>query len=142
MSATTKNITLSYTIIPPADLSAADVKLGNIPVPATAEHTLPIPAINSSSRSPTSTYYESASLALRNAQRFVNEHLTPWKDAIGDREKSKEDLGKVGYGKGRAARMSASIDEPKSSAVSHVGVQGAGADEDTDDDDDEPNEDV
>ncbi|CAD6582161.1 MAG: hypothetical protein TREMPRED_003227 [Tremellales sp. Tagirdzhanova-0007] len=140
MSVASKHITLSYTIIPPADLNAADVKLGSILVPASAELTFPIPAINSAPRSPTSAYYESASSALREAQSSLNDHLTPWKVAIGDREKSKEDLGKVGYGKGRAARMSAGVDGPKSDATLDVDLRGNIIDEDTDDD--EPDQDV
>ena len=42
--------------------------------------------------------------AVRDAQRVLNETLTVWKDAIGDREKAKEDLGQVAYGHGRSAR--------------------------------------
>lgn len=37
---------------------------------------------------------------------MLNEKLTYWKDAIGDREKAKEDVGAVGFGRGKAMMMS------------------------------------
>jgi hypothetical protein len=52
-----------------------------------------------------SAFYASASAAVLQAQRDLNEHLTAWKDAVGDAEKSKEDAGQVGFGRGKAARM-------------------------------------
>jgi len=106
MSATSsKHIALSYNIIPPADVSSADVKIGPDPVPPSDHRVLPLLYASS-----TSAYYKSASSTLRELQRQLNESLTAWKDAIGDREKAKEDLGKVGYGKGRATRMTAGVD--------------------------------
>jgi hypothetical protein len=43
--------------------------------------------------------------SLRDAQTQLNDALTIWKDAIGDREKSKEDPGKIAHGQGKVARM-------------------------------------
>ena len=43
--------------------------------------------------------------AVRQAQAQLNQILTVWKDAIGDKEKSKEDPGVIGYGQGKASKM-------------------------------------
>lgn len=104
-----KTISLNYNIFPPPGIDPADIKKDSRIVPPIAEISFSIKTA-STSQSPTSTYYKSASIALRDAQSALNEILTPWKNAIGDKEKIKEDLGKVGYGKGRAARMSAGVD--------------------------------
>jgi hypothetical protein len=37
------------------------------------------------------------------------ENLSPWKDAIGDLEKMKEDPGKPGFGRGKASMMSEGV---------------------------------
>lgn len=62
-------------------------------------------APGSSDRSATNAYYEAMAPALRDAQTQLNSLLTEWKDAVGDAEKSKEDRGKVAYGKGKAQRL-------------------------------------
>ena len=135
MPETIKCITFNYSIIPPAGVRPDDIKIGSVSVPPSAEQFFPI-ASSSTSRSPTSGFYGSASTALREAQRSLNETLTPWKDAIGDREKAKEDLGKVGYGKGRGARMSVGSDGQ------NVDVQGrvveTNGEEDEEDEDEIP----
>ncbi|EIW71563.1 hypothetical protein TREMEDRAFT_60486 [Tremella mesenterica DSM 1558] len=52
------------------------------------------------------SYYVSSSFAILQVQKKLNEVLTTWKEAVGDREKERENIGPVGYGKGRGARMS------------------------------------
>ena len=103
-----KQLEVRYTVIPPDDLDSAIVTFGTTTVPARGEQSFYISPPSSSSHSPTATYYETASSVLKEVQQSLNEQLTAWKNAIGDREKHKEDLGKVEYGQGRAMRMSAS----------------------------------
>lgn len=76
-------ITLTYTVNPPTGVETA----------TPAHDTI---TINSDA-------YDSA--GVRQAQAKLNEVLTVWKDAIGDREKSKEDPGVIGYGQGKASKM-------------------------------------
>lgn len=93
---TTQAITLTYTINDPP------LKSDPPSIPANQTFTYP----TSDSTSPSySELYTATSAAVLQAQRDLNESLTAWKDAIGDAEKAKEDLGQVGYGKGKAARM-------------------------------------
>ncbi len=108
MSEAIKYISLTYSIVPPTGVVPAEIKLNTEIVPPQAEKSFTIPS-PSANQSPTSAYYAFASITLREVQRSLNESLTAWKDATGDKEKAKEDLGKVGYGKGRAARMSAGV---------------------------------
>jgi hypothetical protein len=74
-------------------------------------------------------YYNAAAAVIREAQTALNSKLTSWKDAIGDLEKHKEDLGKVAHGQGRAARMTAEAESAASS-----GMAGNGEDDEEEDD--------
>lgn len=110
------SISFSYAVAPPEGISCA--------TPATKTESVDF-TLGKSERSPTNAYYEAAGPALRDAQVRLNELLTQWKDAVGDAEKSKEDRGKVAYGKGKAARL----------------MEMAKKDEASDDDEDEDDED-
>lgn len=92
-----KSIVLSYALADPPLKSAAP------PNPMTQETLFPIDT--PANPSTYASFYASSSAAVLQAQRDLNEHLTAWKDAIGDAEKAKEDMGQVAYGKGKAARM-------------------------------------
>jgi hypothetical protein len=97
------SITVTYTLQPPAGIAAPTDS------PAQLERPITLPTQSSSdttsTQGETKTYYSSLSSAVLEAQATLNQHLTAWKDAIGDAEKAKEDMGKVGFGKGKAARM-------------------------------------
>jgi hypothetical protein len=86
-------ITLTYTVNPPSGVETA--------TPTTDTLTF------------TSDAYDST--AVRQAQAKLNEVLTVWKDAIGDREKSKEDPGVIGYGQGKASKMMRGKEDSSSS---------------------------
>jgi hypothetical protein len=92
-----KAIVLSYALSNPPLKTAAPQN------PMTQEISFPMITLESSSTY--ASFYASSSAAVLQAQRDLNEHLTAWKDAIGDAEKVKEDMGQVEYGKGKAARM-------------------------------------
>lgn len=77
------SITVTYTLHPPSGVTTS------VPV----SDTLSFPSQPNDSG------------ALRLAQAKLNAILTEWKDAIGDREKTKEDPGKVAFGQGKIARM-------------------------------------
>ena len=95
-------ISITYSINPPEGLKTADV-----PLPPSAEFSHAFPAASAeSSASPTAAFYAAATVAVKAAQKDLNERLTVWKDAVGDREKDKENVGKVAWGQGRGARMS------------------------------------
>ncbi|WWC71851.1 uncharacterized protein I206_105810 [Kwoniella pini CBS 10737] len=117
MSITNKSIDLSYTLYPPSQITAP-TNVNSEPIASSSSKsysieqssrniTLP-PSINSK-QSETSKYYEDLTYSLREVQINLNETLTYWKDVIGDKEKFKEDLGKVGHGKGRATVMSLAV---------------------------------
>lgn len=96
-----KAITVAYALDPPSSIDAAAVGQ-----PQSGELSFPIiPA--APTRSTTASYYTAASASLKEAQAKANEVFTAWKDAIGDAEKHKENVGKVGKGQGKAARMMA-----------------------------------
>lgn len=95
-------ISITYAINPPDSLNPGDVPL---PRSAKLSHALPAASAESSA-SPTAAFYAAASIAVRAAQKDLNERLTVWKEAVGDREKDKENVGKVAWGQGRGARMS------------------------------------
>lgn len=107
-------ITLTYTLASPP------LKADAPQIPASQTFTYPI-----SASGVYQTTYASTSDAVLQAQRDLNEALTAWKDAIGDAEKAKEDLGKIEYGKGKAARMMQYA----------AGREGAEVDADEDDED-------
>ena len=108
MTSTTKHIALHHSLLPPAKLDPEVLVVSSKAAPPSGEQVFPINTAPHS-RSVTSDYYDAASAAVRDAQRVLNETLTVWKDAIGDREKAKEDLGQVAYGNGRSARMTGSV---------------------------------
>lgn len=93
-SMTTRTITVTYTISPRDDISPPSE------TPPQQTLTYPVPSSSGYNKA-----YTALSTSVLAAQKDLNERLTSWKDAIGDKEKHKEDVGKVGYGKGKAARM-------------------------------------
>ncbi|WWC64411.1 uncharacterized protein I303_107021 [Kwoniella dejecticola CBS 10117] len=115
-----RSINLSYSLRPPSQTTPPIEPSSASSIPSTSSQSYPV---GSSSRgqetilppsitpktSNTARYYESLTFAIREVQTNLNEVLTQWKDAIGDAEKSKEDLGKVGHGKGRATVMSLAV---------------------------------
>ncbi|BEJ08465.1 hypothetical protein CcaverHIS641_0505590 [Cutaneotrichosporon cavernicola] len=96
------SITLAYTLDPPAGITA--------PAPPKDEHSFAISP--GAGRSNTEAYYAAASTALKSAQVQANEVFTAWKDAVGDAEKHKENVGNVGKGQGKAARGGLNIHGP------------------------------
>lgn len=93
------SVKVDYSLLPPEGVAVVE-----IPPSGHLAHSV---IAEPKSISPTSSFYAAASEALRAVQKELNATLTPWKEAIGDQEKVKESLGKVGYGKGKSARMSA-----------------------------------
>lgn len=83
------SVEIAYNIVPPSG------------TPQVAETTSTI-----SCSGQEQSHYAGVISALREVQQQLNARLTTWKDAIGDSEKSKEDLGVVGYGQGKASRAS------------------------------------
>ena len=124
MGESSRIFSVEYTLYPPPLENQPEASTSKLP-PTTAKHAHPIVLsadsdsdsdpdsvsvpVPGSERSKTSTYYSALSLTLRKAQKDLNENLTSWKDAIGDREKSKEDPGTIGYGRGKAAVMSEDV---------------------------------
>lgn len=115
-----KTFSVSYELHPPADLPEQPEASGSRPRPAlpptSATLTYPVEprtnVTNSTGRGPateTSAHYTVLGETLRKAQKELNDTLTLWKDAIGDKEKSKEDPGTIGYGRGKAAMMSEEV---------------------------------
>lgn len=96
-----KAISLSYKLYPPTEVNVSQVTINSEPIPTHYTTSIPIESTSTS----TSSYYEAASKAVLVAQKEMNDKFTAWKNAIGDTEKSKEDLGKIGYGRGKAARL-------------------------------------
>jgi hypothetical protein len=138
MAAASRSLHLSYSLAPPTDIDPSSVVIDTRPVPTTASVSLPIDTTGSpSTKSPTASYYDSASETVRRAQQHLNEALTAWKDAIGDREKPKEDMGKVAYGKGRATRMTVEAEAAAAAAVADVNDGGETLDNDEDDEEEE-----
>ncbi|ORY34765.1 hypothetical protein BCR39DRAFT_514564 [Naematelia encephala] len=102
----TPGLAYTYSLSPPTQASVPP------DVPQTSYMTFPLVATDKiSTTSATSRYYQSASSALRGLQANLNATLTAWKDAIGDLEKAREDLGQVKRGMGRATRMTGGFDE-------------------------------
>ncbi|BEJ15921.1 hypothetical protein CspHIS471_0505260 [Cutaneotrichosporon sp. HIS471] len=101
------SITLAYTLDPPAGITA--------PAPTKDEHSFAISP--GAGRSNTEAYYAAASAALKSAQAQANEVFTAWKDAVGDAEKHKENVGNVGKGQGKAARGGLNIQGPIDTAI-------------------------
>jgi hypothetical protein len=125
MASSSKSISLAYSLHPPQAITTATPK----------ENTHDYPIESSSSQLPAkptgiSAYYAAALPQLRNAQKALNEDLTVWKDAIGDLEKPKEDIGKVGYGQGRGARMAAGVKATESVAAGTEDVDEDDAEDD------------
>ncbi|GFZ52366.1 hypothetical protein JCM24511_10139 [Saitozyma sp. JCM 24511] len=134
MAAASRALHLSYSLAPPTDIDPSTVVIDAKPVPTTASVSLPLDTTGSTStQSPTASYYDSASETVRRAQQHLNETLTAWKDAIGDREKYKEDMGKVAYGKGRATRMTVEAEAAAAAAVADVNDGGDAVDNGEDD---------
>ncbi|OCF32202.1 hypothetical protein I316_06116 [Kwoniella heveanensis BCC8398] len=122
-----KQITLTYALQPPASVPQPTAGPSSQPIPSSSEFTAAIPpspstASGSSSsfssqppltiRTPTSDtarYYTDLTQSVREVQVQLNEILTGWKEAVGDLEKNKEDLGTVAYGRGRATVMSLTV---------------------------------
>ncbi|WVR00344.1 hypothetical protein IAU59_007487 [Kwoniella sp. CBS 9459] len=117
-----KQITLTYALQPPASVSQPTAGPSSQPIPASSELSIAIPPSTSSETtsiqspltittpsSDTATYYADLTKSVREVQVQLNEILTGWKEAVGDLEKSKEDLGTVAYGRGRATVMSLAV---------------------------------
>jgi hypothetical protein len=101
----TTALQITYALSPPEGITPLNASTSgtlNYPPPST-----------SSSQSPSSIstkdFYASTSAAVLQAQADLNAVLTLWKDAIGDKEKHREDLGVVPHGQGRAVRMTKGI---------------------------------
>ena len=122
VASSSKAITVTYDLHPPTSIDPTSVTLNNkqIPTSNTTSHPLDPEPRNGSE---TSQHYAALGPALRESQRVLMENLSGWKDAIGDTEKMKEDPGRPGYGRGKAALMS-------------EGVMDAAVDEDEDSDED------
>ncbi|KAI0095167.1 hypothetical protein BDY19DRAFT_916534 [Irpex rosettiformis] len=73
------NITLTYELNPPHGITAEG--LGT-----TKTHELPVSAGNCSLKA----YYQSVREAIAKGKELVGEDLTIWRDAVGNREQSKE----------------------------------------------------
>ena len=106
-----QSINLSYSLRPPVGTVVAPV------AGSSSRQPLPTDQVTFLFSHPTETpptvaqYYGAAGIALVEAQRYLNQTLSLWKDAVGDREKDKENMGKVAYGQGRAARMTVGVDK-------------------------------
>lgn len=107
MSTEPRTFKVEYALYPPLIEDQPTASGSKLP-PTSAQASYPITP-SAAQRSETSTYYAALSLTLKTAQKALNEDLTLWKDALGDREKSKEDPGTVGYGRGKAAVMSEDV---------------------------------
>lgn len=143
------SITLTYTLQPPSSISTPSTSSAHLdqsiplPLPFSPSSATAAPSANVSTtksttqtqtQTQTQTYYTALSTAVLEAQSTLNQHLTAWKDAIGDAEKPKEDLGKVGFGKGKAARMMAASKAAEGKTVAGEGVE---VDEDEEEDEEE-----
>lgn len=118
MASSTRAFSVDYTLYPPPIESETEQPIASSsklpPKTANSSFPIPIPTFSANSQpqrsgSETSVYYSSLSLTLKQAQKELNDTLTLWKDAIGDREKSKEDPGTIGFGRGKAAVMSEDV---------------------------------
>ncbi|WVN84889.1 uncharacterized protein L203_100025 [Cryptococcus depauperatus CBS 7841] len=107
-------IEVTYSLCPPSStlipVSSSD------PAPSSSAFSFPISPNPYSNLSATTKYYTAASTSLLYAQAALNTELTLWKDAIGDGEKEKEDVGTVGYGRGKANLMSAKLTKEQESS--------------------------
>lgn len=100
-------ISFTYAITPPEGIDPSTVsRPGGGIVPGQGEASFPI-APAPPTRSPTDSFYASATAALSKAQVELMAVLSPWKEAVGDVEKVKENPGKVEKGQGKAARLMA-----------------------------------
>lgn len=122
-------ISISYTLQPPSSISTTS---SSTPTHLKQSVPLTLPTSSPDTDVDTKTYYTALSASVLETQATLNQHLTSWKDAIGDGEKAKEDLGKVGFGKGKAARMVMA-----DKAAEAGGGGDAGEDDDGDEDEDE-----
>ncbi|WVF73170.1 hypothetical protein IAT40_007989 [Kwoniella sp. CBS 6097] len=114
-----KQITLTYALQPPSSVPQPTAGPSSQPIPPSSKLTVPVPSSTSSlSQGPltittptseTAKYYTDLTTSVRDVQVQLNEILTGWKEAVGDLEKSKEDLGQVAYGRGRATVMSLTV---------------------------------
>lgn len=113
MASSTKAFSVEYTLYPPPIDSEEPIASGSKLPPKSANSSIPIPIPTSTESqrpgSETSKYYSALSQTLKQTQKELNDNLTLWKDAIGDREKSKEDPGTIGFGRGKAAVMSEDV---------------------------------
>jgi hypothetical protein len=115
-----KQMVVSYTIRPPSGIDT-DIRDTNR-VTTAAEIQFALPEQHSFDSSRTSSFYSAVTLTLRQAQAHLNATMTAWKDAIGDREKSKEDLGNVAFGQGKASRMTGSMQQLDQSLMAGWGI--------------------
>ncbi|WVR07832.1 hypothetical protein IAU60_004875 [Kwoniella sp. DSM 27419] len=139
---TTKLISLEYTLYPPSSISEPVAGPSSRPVPASSTLTVPVPLENHSipqplslntSQSETARYYSDLTTSVRQLQLTLNDTLTAWKDAVGDLEKSKEDQGKVAFGRGRATVMSLAVSgEMRETKVSPAGQDDSSSEESED----------
>jgi hypothetical protein len=108
------SVHVQYHIIPPVGVQLSS---GATQVPP--QGTIDISLEQShGSHSRTASHYANSSAAIRQLQIQLNDALTPWKDAIGDKEKAKETVGVISYGNGRASRLSRLQNETAASSGS------------------------
>ncbi|KAI0803253.1 hypothetical protein BC629DRAFT_1591335 [Irpex lacteus] len=74
-----RNVTITYELNPPQDTPAQGLS-------ATKTHELPV----SSDVASLKAYYESVREAIAKGKDTIGEELTIWRDAVGNREQSKE----------------------------------------------------
>lgn len=106
---TPKAFKVSYTVHPPPDTTEQAPSALPLPPTSSSSRFDVAPSSNAKDESNTSAYYAALGPVLRTAQKELNDTLTAWKDAIGDKEKSKEDPGTIGFGRGKAAMMSEDV---------------------------------
>lgn len=106
-----KTLSVSYAVYPPPEVAEQGGAAGALPPTASSsKYPIPSPAPSTSqAASSTASHYAALGPILRTAQKEINDTLTAWKDAIGDKEKSKEDPGTIGFGRGKAAMMSEDV---------------------------------
>ncbi|WRT70384.1 uncharacterized protein IL334_007382 [Kwoniella shivajii] len=143
----TKAVDLTYSLHPPSSVNPPTAGPSSQPIPSSSTLTFPVstsvsssdraldqlpPSINEST-SATSAYYQSLTVTIRQVQNTLNETLTQWKDAVGDSEKHKEDLGKVAHGQGRATVMSLAVNKEYRKSVPVKPDDDSESDDDDDD---------
>ena len=77
------NLTITYELNPPAHTPSEGLA---------RSRTLSFPVTNSTTGAPYGKYYDTLRTAIAQAKDAVGDDLTLWRDAVGNREQSKEPL--------------------------------------------------